>query len=113
MLIIKKLIDRFKQWLTGNQLLVVSIEDVPSILGKKRLYLVGKSSPWLLIFECPCGCREKIHLNLLPDDSPFWSVYFRNKQVYVRPSIKRTVGCKSHFWITEGKIKWCFDDCLS
>jgi len=28
------------------------------------------------------------------------------KRISLHPSIDRTVGCKSHFWVRKGKIIW-------
>ena len=106
---LRKLTDRVKRWFSRDRLRMVSVEEIPEFLGSKKLYLVGKASPWLLVLKCPCGCKEKIQLNLLTDDSPSWYVYYQDKSVNVKPSIRRTKGCRSHFWIKKSQIKWCFD----
>lgn len=49
---------------------------------------------------CPCGCNAVISLSLLPNTKPKWSV---NGDT-LTPSVNRTVGCKSHFSITNGIV---------
>ena len=48
---------------------------------------------------------EKILLNLLENASPKWCFRLeRKKSISVYPSIRRTLGCRSHFWLKNGKI---------
>jgi len=63
---------------------------------------------WAAAMLCPCGCGDKIHLNLLEDDSPCWSLrQERDGAVSLRPSVWRTKGCRSHFFIHNSRIDWC------
>lgn len=83
-------------------------EDLPEIIADNSIFVIQDGNePELLAFKCPCGCQENILLNLLGDTSPQW--HFRvnaNGIINVHPSIWRTVGCKSHFWIIDGNVKW-------
>ncbi|MGC4041995.1 MAG: DUF6527 family protein [Flavobacterium sp.] len=83
-------------------------EDLPEIMADNSIFVIQDGNePELLAFKCPCGCQENILLNLLGDTSPQW--HFRVTDhgiINVHPSIWRTVGCKSHFWIIEGNVKW-------
>lgn len=57
---------------------------------------------------CPCGCRQVLHMNLLPDERPCWQVTeHTNGTVTLHPSVWRKKGCRSHFWLRGGKIHWC------
>lgn len=49
-------------------------------------------------FKCPCGCGDIITLSTIPDTHPAWKVEGHS----IIPSINRTIGCKSHFCITNG-----------
>lgn len=51
--------------------------------------------------KCPCGCGDTIKGQLYPLESPSWKVQGNS----LSPSIDRTVGCKSHFTITNGVVK--------
>lgn len=59
-------------------------------------------------FRCPCGCGEIVLLNLSPSRRPRWTIsngLFG--QATVSPSVWRTEGCGSHFFIRRGRIEWC------
>jgi|ERR1051326_7849783 len=59
-------------------------------------------------FRCPCGCGDVILLNLSASRRPKWIV---RRDIFGRatifPSIWRTEGCRSHFFIRRGKVDWC------
>jgi hypothetical protein len=83
-------------------------EDIPDILKIDHFYIVGeKSSPWLIAFKCPCGCGSDIQLNLLKEATPRWKYRLSSsKELTISPSVWRTKGCKSHFFVRLGKIDW-------
>lgn len=84
------------------------VEDVPNVLKSKTIYIIGvENNPWQLIMECPCGCKNTLHMNLMKEESPVWSYVIENKKmITIHPSINRIVGCKSHFFIRNGKLVW-------
>lgn len=83
-------------------------EYVPQSINDGVVYVISEDEfEWVIIFLCPCGCREKIELNLLPDTMPNWTYLIKEKRISVHPSIDRLRDCKSHFFIKEGLIKWC------
>jgi hypothetical protein len=91
----------------NKTLSVVKSEESPDILRDETVYLIGEGANlWAAIIVCPCGCGEAIHLNLLEDSSPCWSVLQSGKQITIEPSIARQKGCRSHFFIRRGKIEW-------
>ena len=83
-------------------------EDLPEFLSDNSILVMQDGNePELLAFICPCGCKENILLNLLGDASPQWRFSITDDKIIdVHPSIWRTVGCKSHFWIIDGNVKW-------
>ncbi len=83
-------------------------EDLPEVLSDKTIYIVGEQEmPWLIAFKCPCGCNSIIHLNLLEDAKPKWKYSVTSKKrINISPSVWRTKGCKSHFFVRKGKIEW-------
>ena len=83
-------------------------EELPEVFADKTIYLIGESSnPWLIAFKCPCGCNSIIHLNLLKDAEPRWKCKITSrKRVNISPSVWRTKGCKSHFFVQSSKIDW-------
>jgi hypothetical protein len=88
---------------------VLHVEDIPSTPRKRAIYIVGqKENPWVIAFKCPCGCDANIQLNLLKETRPCWSYRLSAKnKIDLTPSVCRKYGCRSHFFIKNGKVKWC------
>lgn len=93
----------------GERLLrVVFVEDEPDELLPDVIYAVGeKGHLWQVTFACPCRCRARIALNLLPDDSPRWRLRVDADVPTLIPSVWRKTGCRSHFFIRQGRVDWC------
>lgn len=57
----------------------------------------------VLHLKCPCGCGDIISLPCVDQPvHPNWQTLENT----IIPSIQRTVGCKSHFTITNGIVKF-------
>lgn len=81
----------------------------PKSMKSNLLYvLTDDGEPWQAAMVCPCGCGMTLDMNLLTDERPYWS-YSADKRgaATLHPSVWRKIGCKSHFWLREGKIIWC------
>jgi hypothetical protein len=87
---------------------VEAVDSAPEIPRNDTVYLItDEGVPWSVAMKCPCGCGEVLFLSLL-EGSPRWRVeQHRNGTVSVSPSIWRTTGCRSHFFLKEGLIAWC------
>jgi Family of unknown function (DUF6527) len=85
------------------------VDDVPEELKPRRVYLVGEGKNlWAAAMVCPCGCNEKIELNLLKGTRPCWHAEpHGDGLVTLSPSVWRKKGCKSHFILQRGQIIWC------
>ncbi|WP_124979092.1 DUF6527 family protein [Nonlabens xiamenensis] len=100
----KEIVDNGYQLLSSN--------EIPLDIDPKIIYVEGNSkilgNNWYAHFICPCGCEERIMLNLLEDVSPSWSLTINKDKTSfsIYPSIWRTNNCKSHFWIKDGKVLW-------
>ena len=83
--------------------------DTPEILRPNVVYIVGENQYfWAAVMLCPCGCKQTLFMPLTINDSPKWSfVVHIDKTVSLTPSIYRITGCKSHFYLRNGLIKWC------
>lgn len=67
----------------------------------------GKKRYWAL-FQCPCGCGHVISLSLQKVHRPRWTVKAsKGKRPTLAPSVWQNTGCKSHFWISDGRVFWC------
>lgn len=103
-----KLIHKIKRTLGKGKYGYLFVQDIPNSLHDDKVYIVGaKGHSWLIIFMCPCGCREKIYLNLLTDTSPRWYFTVKWWRISIAPSVRRIKGCGSHFFIKRGRIIWC------
>lgn len=88
-----------------------AVDDLPDTLKKHRVYVVGENGHvWQVAMMCPCGCGAVIQLCLLPESSPSWAVMVHaDRSVSLHPSVWRTTGCRSHFFLREGRVAWCGD----
>lgn len=87
----------------------IDVEELPTRLIPTQLYVVGEDGEsWYAAFLCPCGCGAVIHASLLEGSRPSWRLtrHF-DGSVSLHPSMWRTKGCRSHFWLRRGRIKWC------
>ncbi len=88
----------------------VVVDELPVRLEPKLVYLVGEGDQlWCAALLCPCGCAAVIQLNLVASTRPVWCVHRHSHtdRVTLRPSIWRTQGCRSHFFLRDGCIEWC------
>lgn len=85
------------------------VEDLPDNLAINTIYITGENEHWwFAAMLCPCRCGETLYMNLQPATRPVWQL-FRHKEgtITLHPSIWRTVGCRSHFFIRRGRVYWC------
>jgi hypothetical protein len=110
-MIIKAITVFFKKLfkLQKAQLKTIYLSEVPDNLLDSTIYIVGeKGYYWFAVMLCPCGCKKKIHLNLLQTSSPNWNILrHRDGTISFSPSIVNKTGCRSHFFIRQSKIVWC------
>lgn len=87
--------------------LAVRVEELPDDFAPLVVYLVGGAHLFCAGMLCPCGCGAKLLMSLVDDDSPTWTAtVHRNGSVSLFPSVARLVGCKSHFVLRRGRIRW-------
>lgn len=89
--------------------LVVECQELLPELEPTTLYLLGEGGQvWQAVMVCPCGCGETLHMSTLADDWPRWKVQRHEEgTASLSPSVWRKVGCRSHFWLRQGRIDWC------
>jgi hypothetical protein len=111
---VKIISDHLWRWFIGpfsSRFRTVHRSELPDIIKANTIYLIGDDEPWSLAFICPCGCKQIIQLSLLLNDSPRWRLYLdRRRLPTIHPSVWRTVGCRSHFFIRAGVVIWCLED---
>ena len=96
----------------GPRIAYERVEDFPDTLKPATLYVAGEERyPWAAAMLCPCECGEVIQLNLLAQASPCWTVrHHHDDAVSLMPSVWRTNGCRSHFFVRNSRIDWCLSE---
>lgn len=104
------LFNRFLAWIFNGEQFYKSeyVSDIPKKPEQYKVYILGgKKSPFLSVIRCPCGCGELLHMNLLNSRDPCWELFTDvNGYVTFKPSLWKKTGCKSHFYLTNGKVRW-------
>jgi hypothetical protein len=103
---------RLLGWLLGRDtsapFQLVYVVEHPDVVAPRRVYAVGENGYlWHALLICPCGCEQKIALNLVTDDAPCWTLTDDGGVPTLHPSVWRHVGCRSHFFLRAGRIVWC------
>lgn len=85
-------------------------EMEPGVLYMERVNNADPTSePMVASMFCPCGCGHvySIPLQGWKSASPQWSLSGSVEKPSLQPSVVHTAGCKSHFYLTDGRINWC------
>ena len=103
------LVERLSAWWRGDlRILVANGDTLPKpIPGNRMIQMVEAGRNWSVGFLCPCGCGDVIELLLLQTVQPHW-VLSRDRldRPSLHPSVWKSTGCKSHFWIRNGQAVW-------
>jgi hypothetical protein len=87
--------------------------DMPSRdeLAPGVLVIVGeRRSPKWVTMPCPSNCGTPLLLSLSQSRRPKWSVSTDwLGRPTLSPSVRRTDGCRCHFWLRKGIVAWCAD----
>lgn len=88
----------------------IKVEDLPEQLHPRTIYVAGENDHlWYAAMICPCGCGEVLQMGLMHNQRPRWTITEHDDgAVSLYPSVWRKVGCKSHFWLQQGNIFWCY-----
>jgi hypothetical protein len=92
-----------------RRLVIIDGDSLPERLPKRDLVLArdGKED-WCVGLNCPCGCGQKIELLVIPEAKPRWDLKTDTKgRPSLRPSVWLQQGCRSHFWLRDGRVQWC------
>lgn len=102
----RKLYCQFTNQAIPKATLIVTEE--PEILHPDFIYLIGNAGYlWVAVMLCPCGCGAIIKLNLLSEVRPCWKYkQHLDSTISIYPSVNRMYGCRSHFWVQKGLVKW-------
>lgn len=89
----------------------VWIEDLPTKLKKRTVYIVGgREHPFQAVFACPKICGKTISLNISDQHNKWerWKVTeHEDSTISLYPSIwMKTFDCNCHYWLSKGYIIW-------
>lgn len=105
----RKLVLRFEYLLPPRQLVVVEGDSLPSKMPIRTIILAKDGrEDWCIGLQCPCGCGRTIELLVIDEARPRWD-YSVNAAGHpsLHPSVWLNSGCRSHFWLKNGRIHWC------
>ena len=92
-----------------REIIINEGDTPPKVLKSRNLYLAQEDGEnWAVAFKCPCGCGDRLELQLIAELVPHWKLLSGDERhPTIHPSIWRSDGCKSHFWIKSGSVHWC------
>ena len=92
-----------------RRLRVVAGDSLPARLPRRDLILArDDGQDWCVGFRCPCGCGQTIELLVIPEAKPRWDLRVNAEgRPSLSPSVWLNSGCRSHFWIRDGQVRWC------
>jgi Family of unknown function (DUF6527) len=92
-----------------RHLRVVADDSLPPTLPRRDLVLArDDGEDWCVGFRCPCGCGQVIELLVIPEAKPRWDLRVdANGAPTLVPSVWLQRGCRSHFWLRNGRVEWC------
>lgn len=85
-----------------SQLLPEFVDFIPEQLAPGTLYISRRYSTASHL--CCCGCGQLVVTPLNPAK---WKLLERGNRVSLVPSVGNwSSPCKSHYWITENRVRW-------
>lgn len=92
-----------------HKLRFVESDSLPKSIGRRELVIAREDGEaWVAGLICPCGCGDRVELVLLVGVRPRWDAATDERgRPTLFPSVWRQYGCRSHFWVRNGRIRWC------
>lgn len=94
--------------LPARSVTVIEADTPPQEMPWRDLVLAREDGEdWAVAFRCPCGCGKRLELLLIDEAKPNWSIMIgKSGKPTLHPSVWLKGGCKSHFWLRDGKVIW-------
>ena len=101
--------DVWAQFGPTRRLIVIDGDSLPRSMPRRDLVLAREhDEDWCVGMRCPCGCGDLIELLVITEAKPRWDIDTDQEgRPTLSPSVWRTTGCRSHFWLRQGRIQWC------
>jgi hypothetical protein len=92
-----------------RRLRIVDGDSLPKCLPWRDVVLARDGDDdWCVGMRCPCGCGRTIELLVIAEAKPRWDIGVdRKKRPSLSPSVWLQEGCRSHFWLKVGRVRWC------
>ncbi|MDO8294055.1 MAG: DUF6527 family protein [Gallionella sp.] len=92
-----------------RKLHIVEGDSLPSRMPRRDLVLArDDGDDWCVGMRCPCGCGYVVELLVIAEAKPRWDVSVdATGTPTLTPSIWLKKGCRSHFWVRDGRVHWC------
>lgn len=92
-----------------RRLRIIEGDSLPPHMPRRDLVIArDDGEDWCVGMRCPCGCGYVIELLVVAEAKPRWDVVVDAKgRPTLTPSVWLRKGCRSHFWIREGRVHWC------
>lgn len=93
----------------ARRLRIIEGDSLPCRMPRRDVVLArDDGEDWCVGMRCPCGCGYVIELLVVAEAKPRWDVFVNAKgRPTLTPSVWLQKGCRSHFWIREGRVQWC------
>jgi hypothetical protein len=93
----------------ARKLIIIAGDSLPTHLPFRNVILARDGNEdWCVGMSCPCGCGHKIELLVIKEAKPRWDITIdKNGCPSLLPSVWLQNGCRSHFWLKNGRIIWC------
>lgn len=94
--------------LPARRIIIIESDTPPQKLPWRNIVLAREASEdWAVAFYCPCGCGKRLELLLIKEAKPNWAISIDKKdRPTLQPSVWLKRGCKSHFWLRQGRVVW-------
>jgi Family of unknown function (DUF6527) len=89
--------------------IVEDMSDTKNVSDDEIVFVGSRTKPKWAILKCPCGCGERLNVDLMKTHYPHWSARLeKDGSVSFRPSLWVDESrCGSHFFVRRGRIVWC------
>ena len=109
MTFLRQVWDLVGSWLRPSRYTTILSAELPEHPNARTVYLLGEGEyRWFVVLLCPCGCGALLQLSLLDEAIPRWTLNEHGDgTVSLCPSVWRTTGCRSHFFVRRSRVVWC------
>tara|TARA_A100001391_G_scaffold29238_1_gene15765 strand:- start:578 stop:907 length:330 start_codon:yes stop_codon:yes gene_type:complete len=94
--------------LPARRVIIIEADTPPQKLPWRNVVLAREENEdWAVAFRCPCGCGKRLELLLIEEAEPNWEISVsKSEKPTLYPSVWLKGGCKSHFWLRDGRVIW-------